>query len=80
MTKFLSFEDEEQWKASDDYDNRFEYFRGGEYGCVFLYRDEKNRRGYWIKDDQFISAPLKKYGTPDLEKTVILKQLIKGKN
>ena len=67
MSKFLSFEAENQWIKSDSYDPNFEYFRGGEYGCMWLYRDEKTGRGYWLKDDSFMSAPLKKFGTPDLD-------------
>ena len=64
---FLSFEAENQWLKSDSYDPDFDYFRGGDYGCMWLYRDEKTGRGYWFKDGQFMSAPLKKFGTPDLE-------------
>ena len=64
---FLSHEAENQWLKSDSYDPDFDYFRGGDYGCMWLYRDEKTGRGYWLKDGQFMSAPLKKFGTPDLE-------------
>tara|TARA_E500000081_G_scaffold149774_1_gene177211 strand:- start:6051 stop:6353 length:303 start_codon:yes stop_codon:yes gene_type:complete len=67
MSKFLSFETENQWIKSDSYDPDFEYFRGGDYGCMWLYRDKKTDRGYWMKDGLFMSAPLFKYGTPDLD-------------
>ena len=73
MSKFLSFEEEAQWKASDDYDDRFEYFRGGEDGCMWLYKDEKTGRCYWYEDHQFNSAPLKKYGSPDLEQRELIR-------
>jgi hypothetical protein len=67
MSKFLSFEAENKWIKSDSYDPRFEYFRGGDYGCMWLYRHEKTGRGYWLKNNKFMSAPLKKWGTPDLD-------------
>ena len=67
MSKFLSFETENQWIKSDSYNPNFEYFRGGEYGCMWLYRDEKTNKGFWLKNGLFMSAPLKKFGTPDLD-------------
>ena len=75
MSKILSFEAERQWLDSSFYDSHFEYFRGGKYGCMMLYRDKKTNRGYWLKDDLFMSAPLLKYGTPDLDNVDFLSNL-----
>ena len=67
MNKILSFEAENKWRQSNTYDPLFEYFRWGKDWCMWLYKDEKAGRVYWYKDHQFMSAPLKKFGTPDLE-------------
>ena len=72
MSKCLSFEAENKWKQSGTYDPLFEYFRGGEDGCMWLYKDEKTGRCYMYKDHQFMSAPLKKYGNPDLEQSELI--------